>query len=196
MKLICIGDSLTTGYGVFRTESWVQLVKNQLNIEIINKGINGDTTSGMLSRSYIDVVENNPTHAFIMGGCNDFIAGRSLHMVEENIKELVKEFTEHNIAPIIGIEPLIDKELAERKWSRGVDYDKINNVEEEYMQWALKFSSENNIYCIDFYHCFLENLKIKTPKELYIDGLHPTALGHKLMADCAINTFQHIKLLP
>lgn len=187
MKLLCIGDSLTYGYGVFRDESWVQLVKKGLNIPIINKGINGDTTAGMLSRSYTDVVENNPSHVIIMGGCNDFISNRSLNMVEENIKELVKEAIDYNIVPIIGIEPPIDKILAERKWSGDVDYDKVNSTIEDYRQWIINYSTENNIDHIDFYKCFVENLKIKDSRELYVDGLHPTALGHKLMADCAID---------
>lgn len=187
MKLLCIGDSLTYGYGVFRDESWVQLVKKGLNIPIINKGINGDTTAGMLSRSYTDVVENNPTHVIIMGGCNDFMSNRSLNMVEENIKELVKEAIDYNIVPIIGIEPPIDKILAERKWSGDVDYDKVNSTIEDYRQWLINYSTENNIDHIDFYKCFVDNLKIKDPRELYVDGLHPTALGHKLMADCAIS---------
>lgn len=187
MKLLCIGDSLTYGYGVFRDESWVQLVKKGLNIPIINKGVNGDTTAGMLSRSYTDVVENNPSHVIIMGGCNDFIANRSLNMVEENIKELVKEAIDYNIVPIIGIEPPIDKILAERKWSGDVDYDKVNSTIEDYRQWILNYSTENNIDHIDFYKCFVENLKTKNSRELYVDGLHPTSLGHKLMADCAIS---------
>ncbi|MCT8976214.1 GDSL-type esterase/lipase family protein [Clostridium sp. CX1] len=196
MKLVCIGDSLTTGYGVFRNECWVQLVSNNLNIEIINKGSNGDTTAGMLSRSYTDVIENNPSHVIIMGGCNDFMGGRSLNMVTENLSELVKEAIHHNVIPIIGIEPFIDKALAERKWSRAVDYDEINNVISSYRSWIIKFTKDNCINHLDFYHCFDENLKTKNPRELYIDGLHPTALGHKLMADCVTNLLQAMKLSP
>lgn len=190
MKLVCLGDSLTTGYGVFKGDSWVEIIKNSLDISIINKGVNGDTTTGMLSRSYTDVVENNPTHVIIMGGCNDFMANRSLSMVKENMSELVNEAIKHKILPIIGIEPPIDKILAQRKWSESVDYDKINSLHENYRQWILTLAKENNIAFIDFFNCFKETLKIKTPKELYVDGLHPTATGHKLMADCVIQVFK------
>jgi lysophospholipase L1-like esterase len=192
MKLVFIGDSLTYGYGVFRAECWVEIVKYKLNVPIINKGINGDTTAGMLSRSYIDVVENTPTHVIIMGVCNDFIANRSLNMVKGNITELVKESIKYNIVPIIGIEMPIDKTLAERKWSGDLDYDKINRLAKDYRNWLLNFSTENNIACIDFYSCFDESLKNKNPKELYVDGLHPTVLGHQLMADCAIAVLRFI----
>lgn len=192
MKIVCIGDSLTYGYGVFKSESWVEIVKDKLNVPIINKGINGDTTAGMLSRSYTDVVENKPTHVIIMGGCNDFIANRSLNMVENNIIELVKESIKYNIIPIIGIEMSIDKTLAERKWSGDLDYDKINRFVEDYRHWLLSFAKENNITYIDFYSCFEKNLINKDPKELYVDGLHPTVLGHQLMAECTINVLSSI----
>lgn len=189
MKIVCIGDSLTYGYGVFSAKCWVELVKNKLNIPIVNKGINGDTTTGMLSRSYMDVVKNAPTHVIIMGGSNDLIANRSLNMVKENIEELVKESINYNITPIIGIQTPIDKTLAELRWSETLDYDMINSSIENYRNWILKFSAKNNIGCIDFYDCFKENLKTKTPKELYIDGLHPTILGHKLIAECVDTAF-------
>lgn len=194
MKLICIGDSLTSGYGVFRNQCWVELIKNKLNIDVVNKGVNGDTTAGMLSRSYEDVIENHPSHVIIMGGCNDFIGGRSLNVVKENIKELVNEASAYVISPIIGIEPPIDKTLAEQRWSCDVNYDKVNKLLGEYRKHTLDFSIKNNITYIDFYDCFVEALKSKSAIELYIDGLHPTALGHELMANCIIDVFQGINL--
>lgn len=198
MKIVCIGDSLTYGYGVFRAACWVELIKDKLNVSVINKGINGDTTSGMLSRSYIDVIKKHPTHVIIMGGSNDFIANRSLKMIQENITELIKESLEHSIIPIIAVEMPIDKTLAEIKWSNAPDYDSINSSIENYRKWILKFCADTNMTCIDFHKCFTENLENKSPKELYIDGLHPTVLGHKLMAECAYNVLhldKHLKNL-
>lgn len=192
LKLVCIGDSLTFGYGVFRNQSWVELVKTKLCLEIINKGVNGDTTAGMLSRSYSDVIKNNPTHVIILGGCNDFLAGRSLKMVEGNLKELIKEALHYNIIPIVGIELPIDKTLAQRKWSDDVDYDKVNKLIEDFRIWILEYTEKNNIVHIDFYNHFLDTLKIKDSKELYIDGLHPTALGHELMANCVMDVLSNL----
>lgn len=192
MKLVCMGDSLTYGYAIFRKDCWVELLKNELNIQIINKGINGDTTAGMLSRSYEDIVQNNPTHVIIMGGTNDFIANRSLHLVEDNIKQVINEAIENNIIPILGIEPPIDKILAERKWADAVHYDKINLTLEEYKKWIINFAGENNLIFVDFHSCFLEELKDKDPRALYVDGLHPTPYGHILMAKCVIKLLKTI----
>jgi len=126
MKLVCIGDSLTTGYGVSMDVSWISIVKNSLKINIINKGINGDTTAGMLSRSFRDVVEKNPTHSFIMGGCNDIMNNYSLNIVEDNLYEIIKESLNHNIIPILGIEPPVIGELAILYWGTDSNYDLIN----------------------------------------------------------------------
>jgi len=46
LSIVCIGDSLTFGYGVNKSENWVSLVATRVKEKIINKGIPGDTTSG------------------------------------------------------------------------------------------------------------------------------------------------------
>ncbi|MBC2579216.1 GDSL-type esterase/lipase family protein [Clostridium sp. DJ247] len=195
MKIVCIGDSLTFGYGVPRKNCWVELIKNKLNIDIFNKGINGDTTTGMLSRSYKDILQLSPTHVIILGGDNDFLGGRSLELVERNIEELVKEAIQSNIVPIIGIQPPIDTYIAEKKWSNSINYNIVNTNIKDYRQWILSFTAANNLNSIDFYDCFIKSLELVDSKDIYIDGLHPTVLGHKLMADCVINTFNEKRIL-
>ncbi|WP_368488164.1 GDSL-type esterase/lipase family protein [Clostridium sp. BJN0013] len=190
MKLVCLGDSLTSGYGVFKEDCWVSLIRDLLKIEVLNKGINGDTMPGMLSRSYRDVVKNYPTHVIILGGSNDFMAGRRLKLVTDNLTEIIKESLNAGIIPIIGTEPIIDKTLAEKKWDGTVDYDKVNNLLVHYRNWILDFCTEDNIYYIDLYTCFLEQLKTTDNSSLFIDGIHPTAIGHKLIAECILNFFR------
>ena len=51
IDMILIGDSLTFGYGVSKKNSWVYKLQNEYtNLKILNKGVNGDTTSLMLTR--------------------------------------------------------------------------------------------------------------------------------------------------
>ncbi|MFL0194873.1 GDSL-type esterase/lipase family protein [Clostridium sp. WILCCON 0269] len=190
MKLVCIGDSLTSGYGVFKDDCWVSLIKNMLKIEVLNKGVNGDTMSGILSRSYRDIVENHPSHVIILGGSNDFMSNRSLNLVTGGLTEIMKEALNAKITPIIGIEPAIDKTLAERKWDGTVNYDKVNKLLEDYRNWILDFCYKNNLHYIDIYNCFLEKLKTSDSHSLFIDGIHPTAIGHKLTAEYIVDSFR------
>lgn len=65
LEIVCIGDSLTYGYKLKRSEVWTKLIENKYGIKVLNKGINGDSTGGMLSRFYRDVVENKSSYVFI-----------------------------------------------------------------------------------------------------------------------------------
>lgn len=186
MKLVCLGDSLTYGYGLQRGKCWVDLLRKKLDIEILNKGFNGDTTAGMLSRSYNDVIENSPTHVIIMGGSNDFLLGYTVNSVEAKIKLLVKEAKEHGIVPIIGIQTSLDKNLAPERWSEGVDYLTVNEKIQTYRHSILNYCNKENILSIDFFNTLEFAKKYFSPEELYIDGLHLTEKGHEIMCECAL----------
>ena len=47
MRMICIGDSLTYGFGVPVESSWVEILNRESRAQVINKGISGDTSGGM-----------------------------------------------------------------------------------------------------------------------------------------------------
>ena len=80
MKLICIGDSLTFGYGVRPSQRWTRLCAQETGWEIVNEGISGDTTGGMLVRlrallAERDICVQRPL-VLLMGGANDiFFSG-------------------------------------------------------------------------------------------------------------------------
>lgn len=195
MKCVCLGDSLTFGYGVDRPYRWCELVKTSLNIEVINRGVNGDTTSGMLSRSYKDIIKNSPTHAIIMGGTNDFLSGKSSKYVFNNLSFLIEECKSNNIIPIIAIEPFAYDEMAKLLWDENVDYEAVNKRIGEYRSIMLSYASNNNIVCIDFYEAF-SKLAASDLRKFFIDGIHLSSEGHKLMSSLVCHTFKTSVLLP
>ncbi|MFD3156453.1 GDSL-type esterase/lipase family protein [Haloimpatiens sp. FM7330] len=186
MKIVCIGDSITFGYGIAKEYRWSEIVKNTLNINIINKGINGDTTVGMLSRSYKDVILNKPDKVIIMGGTNDFIRGHSYKTVEKNILELTKEALHNKIQPIIGIQIPTYSQLALKKWASSINYDKVNEKIQTYRQEIIEFTTKQNLKYIDFYKNFINECELHNINEYYVDGIHPNKEGHKIMAQSAI----------
>lgn len=188
MKIVCIGDSLTFGYGVSRDESWLHLINKTNSIEAINKGINGDTTAGMIFRFYEDVILNNPKYVFIMGGTNDFLMNCSVNYVQENIRELITEAKKEKLKVILGIQPPIISHLANAYWQSGDNYDEINLKLNQYRSWASTFAKLNKITCIDFHKEFTHYLNKVNGEALYIDGIHPTPKGHEIMANLFIKT--------
>ena len=192
MNIICIGDSLTTGFGVFKEERWTNLLNNNFNIT--NKGINGDTTTGMLCRFYEDVLLHKPTHVIIMGGCNDFISNRNVKNTILNMKEMLKDAIKHDIIPISATEIPLIPEMAKRKWSEDPDYDYVIESNIIYRNWILDFSKEIGVNCLDFFKLFQEKLMEYSLRQLYVDGIHPSALGHKFMAQEVVNLLSSISL--
>lgn len=182
MKIICFGDSLTAGYGVTNNERWSYLLKQKLDCVILNFGINGDTTAGMLSRSYEDIILNKPTHTIIMAGTNDLFRYVPLIQVEENIRLLTCEAIEYSIIPILAVPPPFDINICQLEWQDDYDYSHSSDLLKQYRQWLLKFCSENKLQCIDFYKVFIEVLNNANTRDYLFDGIHPTPKGHQLMA--------------
>jgi len=90
-RIAMFGDSLIE-YG-----SWNELI--QTKSIILNRGIGGDTTVGLLNR--IDSLGENVKKTFLMIGVNDLFLGRGVEDIFFNYKEIIKILIEKNIEPIV-----------------------------------------------------------------------------------------------
>lgn len=187
LKIVCIGDSLTYGYGVNREEAWINRIEDSYDVHILNKGVNGDTTEGMISRFYSDVVKNNPSHVIIMGGSNDLIMGVSLHIIQLNITNMVNQAYENNIVPIIGIQPLTEPKMSNMYWSATTDFERVNENINKYREWAIQFGNIYNVKIIDFCSELKKTVTENNKHEFYIDGVHLTPKGHKIMSNVGLS---------
>jgi acyl-CoA thioesterase-1 len=115
---VCLGDSLTVGYqspgpygGYAETpytdmlEPMVRARLQELGVKgyeafFINKGINGDSTDGMLGRFRTSVEAERPSYVIIWAGINDLYAGREPRHVMENLKRLYAGTLETRAEPI------------------------------------------------------------------------------------------------
>jgi lysophospholipase L1-like esterase len=182
MKIVCIGDSLTYGYGVDPFDSWVSVVRRSTGLDIINKGINGDTTEGMLYRFEMDVISKNPDRVFVMGGSNDLIMNIEPSLVESNITVMCRLAIEKSIEPIIGIPPNVDIGNVREDWANYSDFSKVAKRLAKYRQGLLLYSRNSEIKYLDFYS-EIEKRAIDGIGGLYFDGLHFNEMGHRIMAD-------------
>ena len=179
MKIICLGDSLTYGYGVRRSKVWTKLAQDKLGVEIINEGISGDTSGGMLSRFHNCVYEQKPDMVFIMGGVNDLIAGAALGVVKANIMSMVLQSKARHIEPVIGIPVDIQADNINTEWSELADFNKISEEIKTYRQWIFKFCKSFNVRYIDFY----EKIKNADDDNIRMDGLHFNERGNEIIAE-------------
>lgn len=181
-KLVLLGDSLTFGYGVNKKDSWAYNLSKHLPFEIINKGINGDTTSSMLDRFYEDVSSLNPDYVFVMGGSNDLLCGRTISSIIANIEEIIKDYSSKNI--IIGIPPCIIKKMAEKLFMPSSLYTYLETSLPLLRTELIDLCNTYSIKYIDFYSLTLNNID----KNIFIDGIHLNSLGNNLMLNEVLNT--------
>jgi acyl-CoA thioesterase I len=191
MKIICIGDSITRGYGVSNCEAWVELLNEKKEMSFINKGINGDTSDGMLARFQKDVIEEKPRYVLIMGGANDLITGGSPGSAQTNIMAMVHQAYHYGIIPVVGISIKTDSETFREDWAELTSVSELNILIQEYRNLLLKFCRIFRVSCIDFYSEFDQKIKSNYSRYL-LDGLHPTREGHKVFAEIAYYHFAKI----
>lgn len=178
-KIIALGDSLTLGYPFNEEKSWVAILREEHALNILNKGINGDTTEGMLERFESDVVKQHPELVIITGGANDAFNFVPVQDMIYNYREMIRIALDNDIVPIIGITLPVDDEFAERKLKK-------------FRIRIWEYCEEHSLHRIDFYSELLDT-KTGLIKELYdFDGLHPNPEGYRAMARTAWNVLKCI----
>lgn len=179
MKLVAIGDSITEGYPFSNKESWVEYFAQKVNCHVINKGICGDFTGGMLLRFQRDVLDYDPTHVIILAGANDAYEKISLERVSANFKAMVESCGQNGIIPIVGLPTpsLLPEE---------------EQLLIEYRNWLKRYTDEKGISLVDFYSSFLDRIKMGQGAQLFVDDVHPSIEGYNLMGEVAVLALQDI----
>ncbi|MFN4181221.1 MAG: arylesterase [Candidatus Paceibacteria bacterium] len=96
IKIIAVGDSLTAGYGLPLAESYPMQLEKKLNengfsVEVINAGVSGETTAGLLER--VDFIKSNePDMILITIGGNDALRNLPIENTEKNIRAILQGF--------------------------------------------------------------------------------------------------------
>jgi len=91
VSIVCIGDSLTFGYGVDKSQNWVSILSTRIEEKIINKGVPGNTTFEMKERFLKDVVHYMPSKVLIKK-CNieEYYLEDVIHVSKEIHKKMAE----------------------------------------------------------------------------------------------------------
>lgn len=176
-NFVFLGDSLTFGYGVNKKDCWVTLFESNTKLNIINKGINGSTTTDMLVRFDKDVMTFIPKKAFIMGGTNDLLCNRSISSIVSNIELMIKDLKSINSSIIIGIPPDIIVEDAYNLFMPSPTYDYCKKSLPTLKKSLISLCNNYDCNYIDFYSLTKNNIQ----KNIYLDGIHLNPQGQQLM---------------
>ncbi|MGR3914309.1 MAG: arylesterase [Gammaproteobacteria bacterium] len=102
IKLLIVGDSLSSGYGLPAGKGWVNLLAKRLrDVDIVNDSISGDTTAGGAARLPAALRRARPDWVIIELGGNDGLRGGSLAAMKNNLRGMVDAVRAHGAKPVL-----------------------------------------------------------------------------------------------
>ncbi|MEX0721951.1 MAG: arylesterase [Balneolaceae bacterium] len=170
-SILMFGDSITAGLGVDSKQAFPAILQDKidsldLNYHVINAGLSGETSAGGVRR--IDWVLQRDIDIMILElGANDGLRGIDPSSTKENLQQIIDKALEKNPDMEIIIAGMqVPPNL-------GTDYA------EQFKTLYVDLAEENNLKLIPF---ILEGVggeeELNQP-----DGIHPTAEGHKVIAE-------------
>ena len=95
-KIVVLGDSLSAAYGIEKQRGWVALLQQrlrerQLDYEVVNASITGDTTRGGLSRLPATLAREDPAILIVELGGNDGLRGFAPEQTRENLRAMIEK---------------------------------------------------------------------------------------------------------
>lgn len=169
--LLFFGDSLTAGLGLETEEAFPALIQQkidtlQLPYQVVNAGLSGETTAGGKNR--ISWVLNQTVDVFVLElGANDGLRGIPVTETRANLQAIIDTVKAKN--------PNTKIILAGMQIPPNMGQDYTRDFKNVFPELAAK----NNLPLIPF---LLENVA-GIPELNQPDGIHPTAEGHKIMAE-------------
>ena len=183
-SLVFLGDSLTAGFGVQPAEAFPALIAEKIRraglpFEVQNAGLSGDTSAG--GRRRIDWILQHRIDVLVLElGANDGLRGLELKALKANLQAIIDKTKAKN--------PQVKIVLAGMQVPPNLGKDYADGFQRVFAELA----RENDAALIPF---LLEGVgghrDLNQP-----DLIHPSAAGHRVVADLVWRTLEPILRQP
>lgn len=165
-EIIFLGNSITEG------GDWRKLFPNK---NVINRGISGDVTDGILFR-LDEVTSSQPEKVFLLIGTNDLARGRSMDKVVENTKKIIKQIKRQSPDTKIYLQSImpVNPEMGEKFSGHKNNHQKIMATNKRLKALA----KVEQVTYIDL-HRPMRNSKKYMKSKYTDDGLHLSEQGYQ-----------------
>lgn len=159
LNIIAFGDSLVYGTGASQRgeTDMFSLVSKELGVNIINKGVPGDTTADGLERLESDVLSQNPRIVLVLLGGNDYLRKIPKEQTFLNLESIIQKIQEKGAVVIL----------------MGVRGGLLDHFENDFERLAKKYHT-------GYVSNVLEGIILN--RELMYDGVHPNDKGYKIIS--------------
>lgn len=180
LRVLVLGNSLAAGYGLDPDQAFPALLQDKIddlgwNVEVVNAGVSGETSAGGLSR--IDWLLREPVDVLILElGGNDGLRGIDPEVTQQNLQGIIdRTRTRYPEARIVLAGMQIPTNL-------GSDYTA------RFREVFPALAEENDTALIPF---LLDGVG-GVPALNQPDGIHPTAEGHRIVANTVWNVLRPV----
>lgn len=171
LTVLFVGDSITAGFGIDEGDAFPALIQTRLDslewpVNAVNAGLSGETSSGGLRR--IKWLLRQQVDVLVLElGANDGLRGIDLGLTEKNLREIIRITKETHPECVIVVAGM------QVPTNLGSDYT------ETFRKMFGRIAEDTGSHLIPF---LLEGVG-GVPELNLPDGKHPTAKGHKILAD-------------
>lgn len=193
-RILFIGDSITDikfnrrfnsrihGKNVYALQVADRLKKKHKNLKFFFKGIASDRTYNVYDRLTKDCINLKPDVIIILIGVNDawehYVPEQYpplLRPMQPHMEEIYRRLNCELNAQLLVLLPFLIDTIYEKKL--------FHRVLNEYRETLLNMAVENGAQTIDLQAVFDCVQTEILPEKLAVDGIHPTSLGHRIIAD-------------
>jgi lysophospholipase L1-like esterase len=172
--IVFLGDSITD---FFRINEYFH------GVYVINRGISGDTTDGVLFRLPESVYHLSPSKVFLMIGTNDLGENKAERDIIHNIDQIISAIQANCPETKVYLESVYPvSNIRHKKIRRYIVKKRTNEKICRLNKGLEKLAQEKNITYIDVYsHLVDETGNIRL--EYTVEGLHLTVQGYCAVAE-------------
>lgn len=157
--------------------TYAMLLSNGALQRVVNAGVSGDTSAGMLSRVHNDVIAYKPSTCVVMAGTNDAANSTPLATYAANIRGIVAALRSAGITPILATIPTINSSV-------------IRAYTNLYNSWLRIHARQQGILLWDAYALTVDPATGNLASTMgNTDGTHPGDTGNALLGQAFANQF-------
>ena len=196
MRIVALGDSLTVGENEFELSDsdeyvsyprYLELLAQQhlnrhkpqsdIKVNVVNKGICGELTAGMLERFSRDVVAERANCVIILGGTNDIGWNLDPTIIAHNLGMIYDAALRSGIMPVACTIPSIlgfDESIPPR-----LSLNSMIHTQAE----------KRSIAFVDLFAATADPQTNRLSEQYSADGLHLNGKGYERMAQCLFDNW-------
>jgi len=169
--VLFLGTSLTAGYGLPSEEAFPALLQQRIDqiplpYRVVNAGVSGDTSAGGLRR--LDWLLRMPVAVLVLElGANDMLRGLGVEAMEQNLRTILARTREAN--------PDVRFVISGMQAAPNLGATYASEFNATYPRLADEYDAALIPFLLDGVAAIRQ---LNQP-----DGIHPTAEGHRIVAD-------------